>query len=70
MSAKARKGELLVPLHDSPASGKSRGRKKHEFVGRALRMNPAPTTVLRLLNSYLQLNPALLSIQKGKLKFC
>lgn len=70
LSSKAHTGEPLVPLHDSPAAEKSCGRKECEFVGPALRMNPASTTALQLLNSYLQLNPALLSIWKRKLKFC
>lgn len=70
MSSKAHKGEPLVPLHDSPAAEKPHGRKNHEFVGPALKTIPASTTTLWLLNSYLQLNPAFLSIWKRKLKFC
>ena len=70
LSSKAHKGESLVTLHDSPATEKSCGRKEREFVGPALRMDPASTTALRLLNSYLHLNSALVGIRKRKLNFC
>lgn len=70
VSSKVHKGELLTMVHDSPTAEKSHGRKEPEPVGPALRMNPASTPVLWLLSSYLQLNPALLSIWKRELKFC
>lgn len=66
MSSRVCKEELPVLLHGSPSAEKSCRRKEHEFVGTEIRMNLESTTAVQLLNSYLKLNPALLSIQKKR----